>query len=380
LQGEAALKTFLKSANEMKYFFVVSLWNKLFTCEHHEATLFRLLELIQKAEYYHQIFSKWLDDLPAAYLKEQVKSLNAVIGRLCMRLNEVEEGQEHKVKVLADQCQWTSNFMKMLYASNKSKKRMEVSEFNNSLATKMFEPVEQYKRVLVKAWEFNMVNYPFLLDFDYKYKLMQIESIYEQKMNIRKNMSRGLSAIIQEHDFSSGFSLEGLIYLCIAVNRSNILDDSMEKLGKIKQNLKSPLRIEFIGEEGTDEGGVKNEYFQLITKAIFNPYLDMFLPKNNGRFYWFNGYSYEIPLRFEFVGMLLGLSLYNSVHLDTHFPEVIYKKLLNKNYEEDYGTEIIEDLKEIDPDTHRTLSFLLTTTEPVDEMELYFNVLLERFG
>jgi hypothetical protein len=56
-------------------------------------------------------------------------------------------------------------------------------------------------------------------------------------------MSRGLTAIIQEHDFSSGFSLEGLIYLFIAVNRNNILDDSMEKLGKIKQNLKNPLRI-----------------------------------------------------------------------------------------------------------------------------------------
>lgn len=45
--------------------------------------------------------------------------------------------------------------------------------------------------------------------------------------------------------------------------------------------------------------------------------------------------------------MLLGLSLYNSVHLDLHFPDIIYKKLLNKNYEEDYGIEIVEDLKEI---------------------------------
>lgn len=36
------------------------------------------------------------------------------------------------------------------------------------------------------------------------------------------------------------------------VNRNNILDDSLEKLGKIKQNLKSPLKISFIGEEGAD--------------------------------------------------------------------------------------------------------------------------------
>lgn len=57
---------------------------------------------------------------------------------------------------------------------------------------------------------------------------------------------------------TSRMEIEGLIYLYFAVNRHSILDDSMEKFGKIKQNLKSPLRIEFIGEEGADEGGVKN--------------------------------------------------------------------------------------------------------------------------
>lgn len=223
-----------------------------------------------------------------------------------------------------------------------------------------------------KIQNFNFINYPFLLTFDYKYKLIQIESIYEQKMSIRKNMENGLSALLHNIDFNHG--IEGLIFLYFTVNRHNLLDDSMEKLGKIKQNLKSPLKIEFIGEEGADEGGVKNEYFSLITKAIFNPYLDMFMPKNNGRYYWLNGFSYEIPLRFEFVGMLLGLSLYNSVHLDLHFPDIIYKKLLNKNYEEDYGIEIVEDLKEIEPDVYRTLKDILTTTENVEEIELYFNI------
>jgi hypothetical protein len=57
-------------------------------------------------------------------------------------------------------------------------------------------------------------------------------------------------------DFNHG--VHGLIFLFITVSRNNILDDSMEKLGKIKGNLKSPLKIEFIGEEGADEGGVRN--------------------------------------------------------------------------------------------------------------------------
>jgi len=40
-----------------------------------------------------------------------------------------------------------------------------------------------------------------------------------------------------------------------------------------------------------------------------------------------------MPVRFEFVGMLLGLALYNGVHLDIHFPEITFKKLLKKRYE-----------------------------------------------
>ena len=143
-------------------------------------------------------------------------------------------------------------------------------------------------------------------------------------------MSSGFSGMISAMIQNNDFSLEGLIYLYIEVNRNDILNDSMEKLNKVK-NLQAPLRISFVGEEGSDEGGVKNEYFQLITKSIFNPYLDMFLPKHNGRVYWFNGFSYEPPIRFEFVGMLLGLAIYNSVHLQIPFPNVLYKKLLDRN-------------------------------------------------
>jgi len=83
-----------------------------------------------------------------------------------------------------------------------------------------------------------------------------------------------------------------------------------------------------VNEEGHDEGGVQKEYFQLLTKEIFNPNFAMFLPKNNSRYFWFNGDSLEAPIIFEFVGMLLGLSIYNSIQLDLHFPLLLYKKLL----------------------------------------------------
>ena len=106
----------------------------------------------------------------------------------------------------------------------------------------------------------------------------------------------------------------------------------------------------------------------------------MFLPKNNSRVYWFNGFSYEPPIRFEFVGMLLGLAIYNSVHLEIKFPELLYKKILAKPDEVESTTEIIEDLREIEPEIYRSLKQILESTEPLEELELYFNIELEHFG
>jgi hypothetical protein len=61
-----------------------------------------------------------------------------------------------------------------------------------------------------------------------------------------------------QYDVNGNFSLQSMAYLTFQINRSNILDDSMEKLCKINSNLKNPLKIEFIGEVGNDEGGVRN--------------------------------------------------------------------------------------------------------------------------
>ena len=67
---------------------------------------------------------------------------------------------------------------------------------------------------------------------------------------------------------------------------------------------------------------------------------------------WFNGESFEYPLNFELSGILLGLSIYNAVILDLHFPTVIYKKLLDKAVG-------IEDVKKIDPELYKGFIDLL---------------------
>jgi ubiquitin-protein ligase E3 A len=36
------------------------------------------------------------------------------------------------------------------------------------------------------------------------------------------------------------------------------------------------MKVKFVGEEGVDEGGVSKEFFQLITKEMFDPNFSMF--------------------------------------------------------------------------------------------------------
>ena len=155
----------------------------------------------------------------------------------------------------------------------------------------------------------------------------------------------------------------------VQVHRNNILDDSLDKLSNVNVSLKNPLKITFIGEPGDDGGGVKKEYFQLLMKEIFHPHRDMFLPRHNNSFYWFNGQSFEAPLMFEFVGMILGLSIYNTTLLDLKFPTVLYKKLMAP---ETAVFNSLTDLSEIEPDFERSFRYMLETQEPLEPMELTF--------
>jgi hypothetical protein len=55
----------------------------------------------------------------------------------------------------------------------------------------------------------------------------------------------------------------------------------------------------------------------------------MFKYYEESRLFWFNGYTFESNVKFELVGILMGLAIYNSNILDLHMPMACYKKLLN---------------------------------------------------
>jgi hypothetical protein len=99
----------------------------------------------------------------------------AIVDGQCKRLGEKKELE---ADLLGRNNNWVCNFLSLLYQSNKSKHRLPITEFYSSFLAANFDPVEAFKTYLAKIPFFNFINYPFLLSFDNKYKLMQIESIY----------------------------------------------------------------------------------------------------------------------------------------------------------------------------------------------------------
>lgn len=74
----------------------------------------------------------------------------------------------------------------------------------------------------------------------------------------------------------------------------------------------------------------------------------MFTYKEDTRMLWFNGQTFESNMKFELVGILLGLAIYNGVILDLNLPLAAYKKLLGLQ-------PSLEDLKEYMPQEAKSL-------------------------
>ena len=60
--------------------------------------------------------------------------------------------------------------------------------------------------------------------------------------------------------------------ICIQVRRDFLLEDSLEAVMSLNpMELKHVWRFQFIGEEGVDAGGLKREWFQLISELLLDP-------------------------------------------------------------------------------------------------------------
>ncbi|XP_016486388.2 LOW QUALITY PROTEIN: E3 ubiquitin-protein ligase UPL2-like [Nicotiana tabacum] len=158
--------------------------------------------------------------------------------------------------------------------------------------------------------------------------------------------------------------------LRISVRRAYILEDSYNQLRmRTTQELKGRLTVHFQGEEGIDAGGLTREWYQLLSRVIFDKGALLFTTVGNEATFQPNPnsvYQTEHLSYFKFVGRVVGKALFDGQLLDVHFTRSFYKHIL--------GAKVTyHDIEAIDPDYFKNLKWLLEN-DISDILDLTFSI------
>ncbi|KAL2644003.1 hypothetical protein R1flu_011590 [Riccia fluitans] len=240
-----------------------------------------------------------------------------------------------------------------IYAVNEKTQRLSFTSFyNDAVNNDEFDLKEDFTRWRnPDRFPFSFCKYPFVYDPSSKSKILQLDANVQMRHEFQDAVLRSI------------FIGATCPYLILRVNRENLIRETILQIQQQSDELKKPLKVQFVGEEGVDEGGVQKEFFQLVVREVFDPKYGMFSYNEETRLYWFNSSPLEMDTEYELVGILLGLAIYNGHILELHFPSVIYKKLLNKS-------PTFEDLAEVNPTLAKGLEQLLHFTGDVEAVFL----------
>ncbi|TGJ88010.1 hypothetical protein E0Z10_g783 [Xylaria hypoxylon] len=123
-------------------------------------------------------------------------------------------------------------------------------------------------------------------------------------------------------------------FLILNIRRDEILSDAFDQLWRREEReLMRPLKIhlgEDNGEEGYDYGGVQQEFFRLAISQALDPDYGAFTIDDRTRMTWFQPGSLLPEWKFELIGLLVSLAVYNGLTLPVTFPKALYHKILNE--------------------------------------------------
>lgn len=310
------------------------------------STILSITRLLQSCNSGFKSLSKEMDAL-------SIDQVEHIIGSLQQTLSIKIIDSTNNIDLQLLKC--ILDLLQCLYDSNERFPRIIFKEFYNDAVNKEINlktdfkiwyesKTGRYKESFEENFAFSF--YPWVLDCNSKSQILSFE-ILEIMKNELRNIAR--------------FEMITEIYARLEVRREHLLEDTLSMIMSGDMNLKKPLKVHFLGEEGIDEGGVKKEFFQLIIKELFDPEFSMFIRYDSQQLYWFNPDTLESNVNFELVGMILGLAIYNSIILDVHLPMATYKKILGM-------PTGIKDLEEFNPGLAKGLKDLLDFEGNVEEV------------
>ncbi|XP_057852533.2 E3 ubiquitin-protein ligase UPL1 isoform X1 [Cryptomeria japonica] len=204
--------------------------------------------------------------------------------------------------------------------------------------------VRQHPGLLEKSLSL-MLKTPRLIDFDNK------RSFFRSRIRQQN----------EQHNYNP---------LRICVRRTYVLEDSYSQLRmRSVDDIKGRLTVQFQGEEGIDAGGLTREWYQLLSRVIFDKGALLFTTVGNESTFQPNPnsvYQTEHLSYFKFVGRVVAKALFDGQLLDVHFTRSFYKHIL--------GVRVAyHDIEAIDPDYFKNLKWMLEN-DISDILDLTFSI------
>mmetsp|Transcript_14397 Transcript_14397/g.35955 ORF Transcript_14397/g.35955 Transcript_14397/m.35955 type:complete len:2085 (-) Transcript_14397:337-6591(-) len=185
----------------------------------------------------------------------------------------------------------------------------------------------------------SFIAHPHLCPTRYKQKMLEVENVMQHEVAVQHSMHAGLlnslaAGTLTPQGITRDMIID-MIHFVIEVRREHLVHDAFRILESAgEEALVRPLRIKFKNEEGLDDGGLRREFFRLLSTEIFSPAYGMFQEVEGTRAVWFNLSAFDVGLTesdFRSVGKVIGLAVYNNVQgIHMSFPRVFFKKLVGE--------------------------------------------------
>lgn len=236
--------------------------------------------------------------------------------------------------------------IQILSSLYKARNRLGLSpeDFHTPLLTERLDPLD-----MPVAWLGRMSNnrtmyllsYPFLFppsSLVIYFRALNYSAMtksYEAAMTTTRHVTQTAFGAIQIADdprLLTRMKTSMSTYLVLAVRRDNILSDALSQLWRReKRELMRPLKVQMgmdEGEEGLDHGGVQQEFFRVLMGQAFDPCYGMFTLDSRHRLSWFQPCSPEPLYKFELIGLLMSIAIFNGLTLPLNLPITFYRKVL----------------------------------------------------
>merc|ERR1719421_574212 len=165
----------------------------------------------------------------------------------------------------------------------------------------------------------------------------------------------------------------------ITVRREHLLADAHAALRGFGLQLRSPLRVRFLGLDDMEEAGVgegvAKEFLVDVLKAGFDPSLGLFAATPDGTLYPNPAAPLRVPdayALYEFLGAVLAKTLYEGILVELPLASFFVSKLLGR-------TNTVADLPSMDRALYDSLMFVKRYNSADDLESLTLSFAVEQF-